>query len=128
MNYCTPCCHHNLVVETLRLSPKDIVEKCCEFLEIDIKRVMSKNRTRNLVDARNMIYDMLFCDKYINMNKSEIGRFMNGVDHSTIIHGLKTLRDQLDVNEDYKERYISMHMYVYNTTKYFMWHHENVKI
>lgn len=124
MKYCTPCDYHNLVIETLRLTPNEVIEKCCEFLEIDINKVKSKERYRNYVDARNMISDMLYSDKYLNVTKSAIGKLLGNRDHTTILHGMKTLRDQLEVNKDYRDKYIKMHLFVYNTTKYFIWTHE----
>lgn len=66
--------------------------------------ILSKNKKREVVDARHMLYYMCFNR---NMTIGYIQRYMdsNGyaIGHSSIIHGIKSIETKLQEDTDYKQ-------------------------
>lgn len=71
---------------------------------LELDEIFNKNKRRDLVDARQMLY-YLCMERPIRV--SYIQRFMSeyGCDvyHTTIIHGYKKAKEQIDKDPDYKD-------------------------
>tara|TARA_R100000278_G_C5409588_1_gene142556 strand:+ start:289 stop:594 length:306 start_codon:yes stop_codon:yes gene_type:complete len=70
---------------------------------LELDQMFSKNRRRDIVDARQMLY-YLCMERPIRV--SYIQRFMadHGCDvyHSTILHGYKKAKELIDKDKDYQ--------------------------
>jgi chromosomal replication initiation ATPase DnaA len=117
--YCTPCDHHNFKVQTRRLSTFEVIDISCQYLHIDKQDLISKKRHLRLVDARNMISDMLYHDSFLNLTLQDVGIILGGRDHTTIIHGLRTIDNMIFTEPEYKEKLRQLHLHVYHTLSYF---------
>jgi chromosomal replication initiation ATPase DnaA len=117
--YCKRCIDHNLNPETRRLTPEQILEDACEFLCVDKKKVCSKSRVQRLVDARNMIANMLYSDSYLRMTLEEVGMILGKRHYSTIIHGNGQLETMLKIYPDTKDLYKRLHLHVYHTLMHY---------
>lgn len=77
-------------------SPEVIIKKICEFYGQEEKKVLSVKRKREFVWCRHVFF--YFCNIYTHMTKVQIGKFMGGRDHTTVIHGQQTVQDILDTD------------------------------
>jgi chromosomal replication initiation ATPase DnaA len=78
------------------------VNRITNLFRISREQLFSKNKSRELVDARHMLYYM--CSRR-PMRITIIQKFMaeNGYDikHSTIIHGINSMGDKIKLDKDY---------------------------
>lgn len=117
--YCTPCDNHNFKVQTRRLSPFEVIDLSCNYLCIEKEDLISKKRYARLVDARYMISDMLYNDTFLNLTLLNIGIILGGRDHTTILHGLKVVKNMIFSEANYREKLLKLHLHVYHTLSYF---------
>lgn len=64
--------------------------------------LQSSLRKRELVDLRSM-----FCRLAVHMRYTlvSIGRYLGGRDHTTVIHNLKTFKNQIETNPGYRSTF-----------------------
>ena len=92
--------------------PKEVIEKVCQFLELKEEDVMSKNKVRELADARHIIFYILYNDEYISMTQQKIGSMFN-TDHSCVCFGIKKVADLLSVSDAFRTKYQDVKSFVY---------------
>lgn len=73
-----------------------VVEKYIQTGKQDLKAI---NRSRDLVNLRK-IYCLLA--QKAGYSLREIGHFLNGRDHSTIIHNIEKAKDHLETEQEFK--------------------------
>jgi chromosomal replication initiator protein len=117
--YCTPCDHHNFKVQTRQLSTFEIIDITCNYLKIDKERLISKIRKRSLVMGRYLLADLLYHNKFLDLSLSEVGIIIGGRDHTTVIHGLQSIKNMIFCEPEYKEKIKQLHLHVYHTLAYF---------
>lgn len=76
--------------------PIKILEAVCEFYHQSYDKVKSKSRKRELVWCRQVF--CRFCRTHTSMTKVQIGEFLGGRDHTTVIHSEQTAQDILDTD------------------------------
>ena len=69
------------------LTPDFILEYVSEVYQIDKKLIVSKNRSSNVADARNLCVSLI--RKHTDLSLSQIGLFFGGRSHSTILSCIK---------------------------------------
>lgn len=79
-----------------------IITAVAEHYQISTRHMMSKDRHREYVLARNMCFYIL--QKYFKMTLKEIGGAFNR-DHTTAIHGIRMFHQDRQVNEQYEKDY-----------------------
>jgi hypothetical protein len=78
------------------------VSKVCELFDIEPDDLIKKTKERNIVDARQLLF--FLCEKrqikiiYIEKWMNDVG-FKVG--HSTIIHGIRKVKDRIRGDNDY---------------------------
>lgn len=77
-----------------------IAESVSEFYNIDIDRLFTKTRKREVSDARQMV--MFLCKKHINMAVTAIGTRLSR-NHATVHHAIKTIEDRLPIDKKLQE-------------------------
>ena len=82
----------NLVFETNKdvvayLTPDYILDYVSDVYQVDKKLIVSKNRSSNVVSARNLCVSLI--RKHTDLSLSQIGRFFGGRSHSTILSCIK---------------------------------------
>ena len=81
------------------------------FYSQPLDKIMSTSRKRELVVTRQM-----FC--YIakfnmpNVTLKEIGNFLGGRDHSTVIHGIRTAGDLIETDKQFRKEYEKLESYI----------------
>lgn len=84
--------------ETIEVS--DIISHVCKYYRISNADIVSKKKTKNLVEAR-MIAIYLITD-ILPMPLVQIGELFGGRDHTTIIHARDKITDEIKTNERIK--------------------------
>lgn len=78
------------------------VERVSELFGISTEDMFIKNKKRDVVDARQLLY--FLCSER-NMAPNYIQKFMNErgyiVGHSTILHGVRVVKKKMDEDKDY---------------------------
>ena len=81
---------------------EQVIRTVCEVLKADKLKVLTPNRSKNLVFARNMCYFIF--RRYFSMTLKEIGQSFDR-DHTTVIHGIQTFQNDIDCIKYYKGQY-----------------------
>lgn len=82
---------------------EQITKIVCDYLDVDYTQVFGKSRNRNLVEARQFI--MLLCKRETTLTLKNIGLLMNGLDHTTVMHGYKTMQDLIETDLLIKDKW-----------------------
>ena len=120
---CQPCNYHTLQpkndsVRQLK-RPDSIIKSVCYYLDIPVGKLISNNRKRNLTEARHMISDLLYSDKYLNMSLALIGKMLGGRDHTTTLHSIRYVQNQCSYNPHFVEKYMNLHKFIYGHILYY---------
>ena len=86
-----------------KISPTEIIKIVGEYHSISVEDIVRKYNKREVSDARHMFCKLMQSEfKY---SLVEIGGFLNGRDHTTIIHSINTFNDRSKFEEGYLEDY-----------------------
>lgn len=77
-----------------------IVETTAEVYNIDTDVIFSKNRMRDVADARQII--MYLSHKLTNLSSSAIGQKLNR-SHTTVLYGIKSVDDRVNFTKDLQD-------------------------
>lgn len=70
-----------------------VVDMVADHYGLTSQEIYSKNRSAKIAYPRQIV--MYLCHKYLFMTFAEIGKGLGGKDHTTIIHGNRTIEDDL---------------------------------
>lgn len=87
--------------KTLREAKKEIETIVCREMEVSIEDAYSVTNKKDIVQCRHLLF--YFFRKYRLDTIVTIGRWFKK-DHATVIHGLKKVREQADIYQDYRLR------------------------
>ena len=73
----------------------------CEYLGIPEDLVRARTRKREVVQARQVA--MFFSKEITNHSLKTIGLHFGGRDHSTVIHAVRSVEDQVDTDPQFRE-------------------------
>lgn len=92
----------DLITEArVALTVEEIQRITCEFLKIPEDLVRARTRKREVVQARQVA--MYFAKQLTNHSLKTIGLHFGGRDHSTVIHAVQSVEDQVDTDPAYRE-------------------------
>lgn len=77
-----------------------IVDKVCEFFDINKAEITSKKRTKNIVEARQIA--IFLTSEMVSVPLATIGEYFGGRDHSTVIHARDKIIELKNDNPIYK--------------------------
>lgn len=83
------------------VTPDLIVKEVHKYFQIPIEDLLGKKRTKEVVVPRQVMMYLLRHETGISF--PEIGKFLGGKDHSTIMHGCKRVESDLSTNMKIKE-------------------------
>ena len=84
------------------ISKDEVLGIICESMYVKKEDIMSKLKTTELVDARHFF--VAYIRKKTNCPLKEIGDFLGGRDHTTMIHSLNSFYDRCSNYPEYKQR------------------------
>lgn len=85
----------------VNLTIEEIQRIVCEYLDIEEDLIRAKTRKREVVRARQIA--MYFCKDLTQHSLKTIGLHFGGRDHSTVIHANKTVEDQIETDEQFRD-------------------------
>lgn len=94
------------VVMYANKNAEKIIYIVCEALEVTRKDLLSKDRYRGIVQARQMA--MFLIRKHTGKSLRETGRIFGGRDHTTAIHSINTVKNLCFADENYRSRLLNI--------------------
>ena len=79
--------------EVKNITPEYIVSMVAEQYEVSPEEIISQKRSRNIARPRQVV--MYLCRNMLNIPLQEVGRALGGRDHTTIMHGVEKITDEL---------------------------------
>ena len=101
MNYMAlpgiPC---HIRIATVIKNRDYIVRQVCNYFETDLNKLKRKTRERKIVQTRYIMFYYLYT--FTGMTFNDIAQMFKPAvnDHTTVIHGVNSVRDQLSLNHD----------------------------
>lgn len=80
------------------LTPEYILDIVCDHFSSNKLDIVSSKRTKELVYPRQI--SMYLMKKLTNCSLEYIGNILGGKDHSTILHGIKKIETEININEN----------------------------
>jgi len=87
-------------LEKKQLTIKKIQEIVCRYFNLDEALIQTKSRKHEIVQARQIT--MFFAKKYTDSSYSHIGKVVGGKDHATVMHAVKTVKDQIEISKPFR--------------------------
>lgn len=85
------------------ITPKLIINVVCEHYGVSPDDIISKKRNSEFVQPRQVM--MYLCRELIGISLQSIGKELGKKDHTTVIHGINKIKDELDNgNEELRNR------------------------
>ena len=82
-----------------------VIKTVCQVMKIDRYKLLTPNRSKNLVFGRNMCYFIF--RRYFSMTLKEIAQAFDR-DHTTVIHGLVTFQNDIECIKFYKTQFLDV--------------------
>lgn len=83
---------------TLRVKPQDIIQSVGNHYHLKQSAIKGGRRNKHLVRARHVA--MYLLRQELNSSLEEIGQWFGGRDHTSVIHAVKKIEQELLVDED----------------------------
>lgn len=80
------------------ITPDFIIEVVAEHFGVKAEDITSKKRNSEFVQPRQVV--MYLCRKLTETSYVNIGKILGKKDHSTIMHGVKKIEDELNINDE----------------------------
>ena len=84
------------------ITPSFIIEVVAEHFGISPEDIASKKRTAELVQPRQIV--MYFCRELTENSLQNIAKAIGKKDHTTVLHGIKTITKEMENNEELKNK------------------------
>ena len=84
------------------ITPTLIINVVAEHFGVKPEDITSKRRNSEFVQPRQVV--MYLCNKYMDMSLANIGKILGKKDHTTVIHGIKKVNAELEINEEFKNK------------------------
>lgn len=81
------------------LSTDHIQKIVCRHLNVDQGLLSGRTRRREIVQARHLA--MYFCREFTQHTTSKIGEAFGGRDHSTVIHAINSINNQIETSPNF---------------------------
>jgi len=79
------------------VTPSYIVEIVADHFSLTPQEIYSKNRSNKIAYPRQIA--MYMCRKYLNISLTDIGKAIGGKDHTTVMHALKRIEEDIEKND-----------------------------
>lgn len=86
--------------ETKTITIDGIIDKVCNYFEIDTSVIHTKSRKREVVQVRQIA--MYLAKKHTDSSSSKIGKLIGGKDHATVLHAYKIVKGQCEVDKTFR--------------------------
>lgn len=83
---------------------KDIIRRVCAITKVPEEKLKERTRKPDVVFARQMIW-RLVKEYKLPISSVSLGQMFGGKDHSTILFGIKTMTDRIEVEDETRMTY-----------------------
>lgn len=83
------------------ITPQLIIEVVSEHFGITVDQIMSKSRSSDVAKPRQIA--MYLCKNMTDHPLDSIGQLLGGRDHSTVIHGIKKVTDEISSDKNFAQ-------------------------
>ncbi|HUV72420.1 MAG TPA: chromosomal replication initiator protein DnaA [Clostridia bacterium] len=80
------------------IKPRAIIDTVADFYHLKINQLKGKTRVKEIVVPRQVLMYLLRVE--LNLPLMEVGKLLGGRDHTTIMHGVDKITNELRENED----------------------------
>lgn len=91
---------NNSAITKKELTIDSILDTVCHYYDIDVKDIQTKSRKREIVQARQIC--MYIAKQHLDLSLSQIGAYIGGRDHATVLHACNTVKDQVAVDKSFR--------------------------
>ena len=84
------------------ITPTLIIDMVAEHFGVTSADILSKKRNSEYVLPRQVV--MYLCRNILDISLANVGKILGKKDHTTIIHGIKKIEEDILVNEDLKNK------------------------
>ena len=84
------------------ITPTLIINVVAEHFGVKPEDITSKKRNSEFVQPRQVT--MYLCNKYTQNSLANIGKILGKKDHSTVIHGIRKITADLEINEELRNK------------------------
>lgn len=88
--------------KAMEITPALIINVVAEHFGVKPEDITSKRRNSEYVQPRQVV--MYLCNKYTDNSLAYIGKILGKKDHTTVIHGIKKITAELEINEELKNK------------------------
>lgn len=75
----------------------EIIELVCEYFHVTEMELLSKRRSKDIITQRHTLYWL--CKQTTPHSFPQVGRFLGGYDHTTILHGYRRICARIETEE-----------------------------
>ena len=84
------------------ITPSLIIEVVAEHIGVSPEDITSKKRNSEFVQPRQVV--MYLCRELIDTSLNNIGKLLGKKDHTTVIHGVNKIKEEMTTNEELKNK------------------------
>ncbi len=92
---------NNTTTNIIVPKPNDVIKKAAKYFQLKPIDIKGKKRQKTIVRARHIA--MYFLKTQCNMSYSEIGRWFSNRDHTSVMHAVKKIEQDLDSDQILQE-------------------------
>jgi chromosomal replication initiator protein len=100
---------------TITASPSDIIKAVADHYKLKQTALKGKRRVKSLVTARHIAMFLLKME--LDLPLVEIGRWFSGRDHTSVLHAVKKIEKELNINDMIKRDVSALRMTLSATSK-----------
>ena len=94
------------------ISSKQLIDKVAKYYNLSSKDLLGKSRVKNIKTARQIA--MYLMKEELGLSTVEIGRELSK-DHTTIMHGIKVIKDNLKTDFNLREQITDLRQKIYTS-------------
>lgn len=79
-----------------------IIDRTCDYFDIDRADVMSSSRKAPIVLARQVV--MYLAGRHTTLSTTKIGLYVGHRGHATVVHSLQAVKNRMDVDDLFRQR------------------------
>ena len=84
------------------ITPYLIIEVVAEHFGVSPEDITSKKRNSEFVQPRQVV--MYLCRELIDTSLNNIGKLLGKKDHTTVIHGVNKIKEEMTTNEELRNK------------------------
>ena len=103
-------------IEKEKTLQETIISLVCRAYGVDLEKLKQQGRQEATVRVRHVLMYLLYMDT--SLSYPAIGEFLGGRDHSTVIHGVEKISNELEEDSSFRNtiHYLRLHYQTSTTT------------